>query len=249
MSNFRMITAALGALILAAAFAALAGCGLGMSANKPEVGPAGKPAEAKANPPFFNRFQAAPAQFYDLEATAGSTFEGINKENWEQAEAGLSQLQSTWEETKQQVGDMKGVGDGDKALAKLTEAVMAKQITVSYESLNRFMGVISDMGKNYKLSPISDIVAAGNTIRNVSFYIEDKNWLKAGAKAKEMSDSWNRSKPALEQFGILGEVTKTHSFVNQLRDAVAAENKSAADERIADLNTSMGRIREYYRGR
>ncbi len=249
MLKFRIVLAVVSACFLASVLLIPAGCGLGLSAKYPDVGPTGKPAEPKTNPPFFHRFRSAPTQLYDLEALAGSTFEGINKENWEQAEAGLSQLQMVWQETKLAVGDMKGIGEGDKSLGKLAEAIAAKQITPSFENLNHFMGVISDLGKNYKLSPVSDIIAAGNTIRNVSFYIEDKNWVKAGAKAKEMADSWNRSKPALEQFGILGEVTKTHSFVNQLRDAVAAENKGAADDRVADLNASLGRIREYYRGK
>jgi len=246
---YRPVAVAISALFLVISLLPITGCSLGLSMKKPDIGPAGKPGESKANPPFFNRFRSAPAQLYDLEALAGSTFEGINKENWEQAEAGLFQLQSVWQETKQLVGDMKGVGEADKALGKLTEAITAKQITASFESLNQFMGAISDLGSNYKLSPVSEIIATGNTIRNVSFYVEDKNWLKAGAKAKEMSDSWNRIKPALEQFGILGEVTKTHSFVSQLKDAVAAENKGASGDRIADLNGSLGRIREYYRGR
>lgn len=236
-------------LVISTALSLLVFLGCSLHTKSPDVGPAGKPAEAKGNPPFFNRLRAAPTQLYDLEAIAGSTFEGINKENWEQAEAGLFQLQSVWQETKQQVGDMKGVGEGDKALAKLSETITARQITSSYESLNQFMGAISDLGKNYKLSPVSDIIAVGSTIRNVAFYLEGKNWLKASAKAKEMSDSWNRVKPAMEQFGIMGEVTKTHSYINQLRDAVAAENKGAATDRIEDLNKSMGRIREYYRGK
>jgi hypothetical protein len=234
-------------IFLVVAMIVLNGCGL--SLKKPDFGPAGKTAAATGNPPFFNRFRAAPPQLYDLEAIAGSTFEGINRENWDQAEAGLFQLQTVWQETKQIVGDMKGVGESDKALAKLNEAITAKQITASFESLNHFMGSVSDVGKNYKLSPVSDIIAVGNTIRNVSFYVEDKNWPKAGAKAKEMSESWNRIKPSLEQFGILGEVTKTHSFISQLKDAVAAENKGAIGDRIDDLNSSMGRIREYYRGK
>ncbi|MDR3564103.1 MAG: hypothetical protein P4N59_22060 [Negativicutes bacterium] len=222
--------------------------GCGWSDRKPiEIGPAGKPAEAKTNAPLLTRYRSAPAPLYELEAIAGWTFEGINKENWEEAETGLAHLQQVWQEAKDQVGDMKGVGQADKALAKLSEAVTAKQITTSYENLNQFMGAVSDVGKNYKLSPVADIIATGITIRNVAFYVEDKNWLKAGAKAKEMSDNWNRIKPELEQFGIMGEVTKTHSYVNQLRDAVAAENKGGASDRIADLNKSLGRIREFYR--
>lgn len=218
-------------------------------AKKPDTGPAGKPAEAKPNPPVLERFYSAPEQLYDLEAIAGAVFAGINKENWPLAETELYHLQSVWQETKQAVGDKKGIKEAEEALGKLSASIAGKQITASYVNLNKFMGSIGTIGKSYKLSPISDIITVGNAIRNVSFYAEDKNWTKAASKVKELDDSWSRIKPSLEQFGILGEVTKTHSYVNQLKDAVNAENKGAVDDRVADLNDSMGRIREFYRGK
>ena len=58
-------------------------------AKKPDVGPTGSPTEAKPNPPFWHRFLSPPAQLYDIEAIAGSLFEGVNKERWEQAQSGL----------------------------------------------------------------------------------------------------------------------------------------------------------------
>lgn len=235
--------------LLSLSMIALSACGMIQPAKKPEVGPAGKPVEAKPNPPVMERFYSAPTQMYDLEAIAGSLFEGINKGNWPQAEIGVSNLQTAWNETKQIVGDKKGVKDADEAIASLTTSVMEKKAVSAYEDLTKFMSSVADVGKSYKLSPISDIISVGNAIRNVSFYVEDKNWNKASSKAKELENTWNQAKPSVEQMGILGSVTTTHSYVKQLKDSVEAESKGSAEEHIADLNESMGRIREYYRGK
>jgi hypothetical protein len=225
----------------------LAGCASPL--KKPDIGPTGRPAESKPNPPILERFHSAPDQLYDLEAIAGATFEGINKENWPKAEEGLNNLRNTWEESKKLVGDKKGVNEADEALTKLSTNIESQQATAAYLSLNHFMSSVSDIGKSYKLSPLSDIVTISNSLRDVSFYVEDNNWLKASAKAKELDDTWSQAKPALEQFGILSEVTKTHAAVKQLRDAVGAENKGKASEQLTNLNSSMGTIRDYYRGK
>ncbi len=238
------------ALAAAALFAAvLAGCGLMGPAKKPEIGPAGKPGDAKPNPPVMERFVSAPALLYDLEAIAGTVFEGINKENWQQAEAGLYNLQATWQQTKEAVGDKKGVKDADEAAGKLATSVMDKKITASYENLNKFMGGVSDIGKSYKLSPVADLIAVGNAVRSVSFYVADKNWSKAASKVKGLEDTWNNAKPTMEQLGVFGPVTTTHAHVKQLKDAVNAENQGAAEEQVTSLNESLGKIREYYRGK
>lgn len=218
-------------------------------APKPEVGSTGKPVESKPNPPLTHRFWSPPGELYDMEAIAGVLFEGINKEKWEQARQGLTNLQSAWEKAKPLIGDMKGVKEGDQALEKLEQSIIATDMNTSYENLIAFMGAISDIGKSFKLSPLSDIIAVGNTARNVAFYSEEKNWAKAAAKAKELQGSWQQSKPSLEQIGILGELTKAHLTVKQLRDSVSAENKSAVQEQLANLNESMGRIRMFYYGR
>ena len=232
----------------------LTGCGflsglLSGPAPKPEIGPAGKPAESKANPPFMERFFSAPTELYDLEATAGVVFEGINKENWSQAQAGLTNLQTLWQQVKAAVGDKKGVKEGDAAIEKLTAAINAKKVTDSFESLIKFMGSVSDIGKSYKLSPIADIIAVSNGIRNVSFFVEDKNWGKAAAKVKELQGTWEKVKPSMEQVGILGEITRTHATVNQMKDAITAENNGAFQEQQATINESMARIREFFRGK
>lgn len=228
----------------------LNGCGaLSGPAPKPEIGPAGKPVETKPNPPFMERFFSAPAELYDLEATAGVVFEGINKEEWPQAQAGVVNLQSLWQQAKAAVGDKKGVKEADAAMEKLTTAINDKKITEAYESLNKFMGSVGDVGKSYKLSPIADIIAVSNGIRNVSFFVEDKNWGKAATKIKELQGTWEKVKPGMEKLGVLGEITRTHAIVNQMKDAVNAENKGAFQEQQANINESMGRIREFFRGK
>ena len=226
----------------------LSGCGMLTPVKKPEIGPAGKPAESKTNPPFMQRFVSPPSQLYDLEATAGAIFEGLNKENWSQAQTGLTNIQLVWEQAKPLVGDKKGVKEADEALNKLSTSIADKKITTSYENLNKFMASISDVAKSYKLSPLSDIIVVGNSLRNVSFYVEDKNWSKAASKVKELEGTWNQVKPSMEQIGILDQITIVHSNVNQIKDAVNAENKGAFDENLANLNESLGKIREFFYG-
>ncbi|WP_371370823.1 hypothetical protein [Sporomusa aerivorans] len=228
----------------------LSGCGLlSQPAPKPDVGPAGKPVEAKPNPPVLERFFAPPVELYDLEAVAGVMFEGINKEDWSQVQAGINNLQTLWQQGKSAVGDKKGVKEADEAITKLAEAVNARRVSDAYENLNKFMGSIGDIGKSYKLSPLADIIAVSNGIRNVSFYVEDKNWTKAASKVKELQGTWEKVKPSMEQVGILGEITKTHSIVLQMKDAVNAESKGAFEEHLANINESMGRIRQFFRGK
>lgn len=224
------------------------GCSLQQPAPKPDFGPAGKPADAKPNPPLITRFTTAPPELYDLEALAGAVFEGINKGNWDQAENNAQKMYDLWQQTKQKVGDMKGVSDGDKAMDRMIAAVAAKKVTSSYDNLSKFMNVASDIGKNYKLSPITDIIGLGNAVRAVAFYADDQDWRKAAVKTKALENAWGQFKTSLEQPGILGEVTKTHSYITQIKDAVNGENKDAVKEQIANINESMGYIREYYKG-
>ena len=94
------------------------GCSMFAPLKKPEIGPTGKPVETKPNPPFTQRFMSPPKELYDLEATAGVIFEGINKKNWIQAENGLTTLQTVWSQAKILTGDKKGVKEADEALEK-----------------------------------------------------------------------------------------------------------------------------------
>lgn len=227
----------------------VSGCGILNSASKPEIGPAGSPVDTKANPPFTQRFMSPPRDFYDLEATSGLIFEGIVKNNWPQAEAGLKTLGSSWYKVKSLIGDKKGVSSANEALEKLKITISEKKNMDSYENLTKFMGSIGEIGKSYKLSPLSDIIGVGNSIRSVSFYVANDDWDKAAAKMKELDNTWGQAKPSLESVGIFSKITTTHSIVKQMKDAIDAENKGSVDEHIANINESMGYIREYYRNK
>lgn len=246
---FRVLSKIYAAIAVVLLLLGLSGCGLTAPAPKPEIGPAGKPVESKPNPPFLERFYAAPTELYDLESTAGVVFEGITKADWAQAQAGINNLQTVWQQAKPAVGDKKGVKEADEAIDKLAAAINGQKATAAYENLIKFMGSVSDIGKSYKLSPIADIIAVSNSIRNVSFYVEDNDWKKATAKVKELQGTWEQLKPSMEQLGILGEITKVHSTVTQMKDAVEAENKGSFMEHQANINESMGRVRDFFRGK
>ena len=227
----------------------LSGCSMLHPLKKPDIGPAGKPVETKANPPFVERFTSPPAELYDLEATAGGIFEGICNKKWAQAEQGLTTLRALWLETLPKIGDKKGTTGANEALEQLTTAITNKKDVDSYQSLTKFMSSISDIGKSYKLSPLSDIIGVSNGIRTVTFYVENNDWRKAIAKMKELESTWQQAKPNMESVGIWSKLTTTHSVINQMKGAIEAENKASVEENIADINESMGYIREYYRGK
>lgn len=224
-------------------------CSMSEPLKKPEVGPAGAPVESLANPPFLERFYSPPAQLYDLEATAGVIFGGLTKANWQDAEAGFETFRSIWPQAKELTGDKKGVKNADEALTKLAAAIKEKEVTATYDNLNKFMGSIGEIAQSYKLSPLSDLIAVDNSIRNVSFYVEANDWSKAAIKVNELDSTWGQAKPSMEKIGILGELTQTHSLIKQLKDAVAAQNKGAITDQLANINDSMARIRNYYRGK
>lgn len=225
------------------------GCSMMEPAKKPEPGPVGTTNVTNTNPPLLQRFESPPSELYDIETIAGTVFEGIIKENWPTAEAGYNNLAVLWQQTKALTGDKKGVKEADESLASLANSIKNRQSVSSYEDLNKFAASISDIGKSYKLSPLSDIIVIDNTIRNVSFYVEQKDWKKSTVKAKELNDTWNSLKPSLEQMGILSEVTKAHSLINQIKGSVNAEDKGAYLEQSNKLNESMGHIRDFFRGK
>ena len=227
----------------------LNGCSMGSPLQKPEIGPAGAPTQTKSNPPILQRFQSPPAELYDIEATTGVMFEGIVKKDWSKAETSLTTLRKLWGQVQPQIGEKKGVKETNEALQSLSGAIMEKKTGDAYENLTKFMSGISDIGKSYKLSPISDIIGVGIGIRNVSFYAMDQDWSKAKTKMKELEGSWGQAKPNMESVGILGKVTTTHTIIKQLKDAIDAENKGSVTEHIANVNESMGYIRDYYRGK
>lgn len=213
------------------------------------MGPAGTAVVEKANPPLSERFLSPPGELYDLETTAGVIFEGIIKNDWLQASAGLTTLQQLWSQTKPLVGNKKGVTAANSAIEELSLPISEKNPMDSYEGLIAFMASISDIGKSYKRSPLSDIINVNNAIRRVAFYTTFNDWHKATSKMKELESTWGQAKPTMESVGILGEITTTHSIIKQMKDAVDAENKPSVKTSVNNLNESMAYIRDYYRGK
>lgn len=227
----------------------LSGCTMLQTSKKSDVGPIGTFAAERENPPLSERFMSPPSELYDLETATGVVFEGIMKNDWLQASTGVQTLQKLWPQAKALVGDKKGVSEASTALEELTTSVSGKKDLESYESLNTFMASISNIGKSYKLSPISDIIGVDNAIRRVAFYVTIDDWHKAATKMKELDNTWGQAKPSMEGLGMWGKVTATHSIIKQMKDAVDAENKASFKSDIARLNENMADISDYYRGK
>lgn len=237
-------------ILMTAISMAVIGCSLAEPTKKPETGPIGTTLVSHTNPPLLQRFESPPVELYDIETIAGTVFEGIAKEKWPDAESALSNLSTLWQQTKTLIGDKKGVKEADEALSNLSNSMKAENADDAYQDLNKFMSNVSDVGKSYKLSPISDIITIDNAIRNLNYYVAtNKDWKKSAAKSKELNATWSALKPTLEQVGILSEITKAHSLVNQIKDSVDAENKGTFTEQIAKLNESIGHIRDFFRGK
>ncbi|MBP2649796.1 MAG: hypothetical protein H6Q74_621 [Firmicutes bacterium] len=235
-------------LVLLTAFSVLfTGCGFNTQAA--DTGPIGRITKIKPPTNLNSLVTPAPQSLFDLETIAGTTFEAINKANWSQASEGLIQLQWVWQQIKPLINDPENQKSADEALTKLGSAINEQQVTTSCEGLNRFMSSISDISKAYKLSPLSDIIVVDNAVRDASFYIENKDWSKASSKMKQLENTWKQVKPGLEKIGILGQTAKIHSYVNQLKDAVTAENQSSAIEKLGDINAGMAQIRAYYQNK
>ncbi len=223
------------------------GCGLVSPAKKPNVGPIGQIKEEKIHKNIFEQLKSPPPELFDLEQIAGVIFAGINTEEWSQAQSYLPLLHERWNKVKTTIVDKESISKNDKALAALNSAINNKQISESHKSLEQFMGGLNDIAKEYKLSPLPDIIAIGGKLRNVSFFVAEKDWQKASLKVKELEDSWEQMKPGLEQVGIMGEITKIHSSIKQLKDAINAENKAGADEHLNKTNESISRVINFYR--
>ncbi|MDU2066264.1 MAG: hypothetical protein E6713_15725 [Sporomusaceae bacterium] len=226
-----------------------AGCDLGQAPKKPEIGPTGSGETTKTNPPFWQRFEKPPQIFYDLEPTGGILFEKIKQKNWSAAALDAANLRHSWENTKLAIGAKKGVGEADEALEKLNQAITAQNSLTAYEALNEFFSALSDAAKSYKFSPLADLLQIGNAARSVNYYVADKDWSKAAAKAQELEQTWEQNKPSLEMMGILGKVTQTHSTIKGLRDAVGGENQGQAESLLKNLNESLANIRDFYKNK
>lgn len=226
-----------------------AGCGLVSPAKKPNIGPIGQIQEEKIHKNFLDQLKPPPPELFDLEQIAGIIFAGVNTENWSQAQSYLPLLYERWNTVKTTIIDKNSIAKNDKALVSLETAINNKQISESHKKLEQFMGGLTDISKEYKLSPLPDIIAIGNKVRNVSFYVAEKDWQKATLKVKELEDSWEQMKPSLEQVGVMSEITKIHSSIKQLKDAVNAENQAAVDEQLNKINQGISRVINFYRNK
>ena len=185
----------------------------------------------------------APAKLYDIEGLAGGVFEGILSRNWPMASENLSQLLTVWTEAKSSLQDSQNNIETENILNHLITAIRSHNADESQQDLNNFMYKISDISKNYKLSPLSDIIAINNAGRDLRYAVENKNWATAASKVKELQNTWGRAKSNLEQFGILGEITHTHSSIEQMKNSVDAENSVTFLEKFNSFNESMTKIR------
>lgn len=185
----------------------------------------------------------APTKLYDIEGLAGNIFEGILSRNWNDATANLSQLITAWTDVKSVIENPTTILQSEEVLSLLISAVQARNPDLSQTELNDFMYKISDISKGYKLSPLSDIIAINNAGRDLRYAVENKNWITAAAKAKELQNTWSRAKSNLEQFGILGDITETHSSIEQMKNSVEEENRTTFLARFQKFNEGMSHIR------
>lgn len=185
----------------------------------------------------------APTKLYDIEGLAGSIFEGILSRNWNDASDNLSRLVTAWTEAKTIIENSTAILQSEEVLSLLISAVQARNPDLSQTELNDFMYKISDISKGYKLSPLSDIIAINNAGRDLRYAVENKNWVTATAKIKELQNTWGRAKSNLEQFGILGDITQTHSSIEQMKNSVEEENRTTFLERFQQFNEGMNHIR------
>lgn len=218
-----------------------AGCSLIEPINDFQQGPVGMIEES--SPDTASWTADAPAKLYDIEGLAGGIFEGILSRNWLMANENLSKLLTAWTEAKSTLQDSQNNIETETILNHLITAIQSHNADASQQDLNDFMYKISDISKNYKLSPLSDIIAINNAGRDLRYAVENKNWVTAATKIKELQNTWGRAKSNLEQFGILGEITHTHSSIEQMKNSVDAENKTTFLEKFNSFNESMAKIR------
>lgn len=224
-------------------------CSTNPPAQKPDMGPIGKTTEATPNLPLNERMSSPPIHLYDMELISERVFESIMSENWYEGRQAVVDLQERWKETIPFIGKTESAKGLEKSLTELKKAIKEEKKADAYEALNKTSGSLGDIAKLYKLSPLSDIIGVSSNIRNVTYYVETQQWKPAASKAKELESNWKQAKPSLEQAGILGEVTKTHSSISQLKDAVETESIGAYKNHIKTINSSLNKIQLFYYGK
>lgn len=225
----------------------LSGCGL-LSKPAPKMETSETASRVLRSSPFLERFSSAPHEFYDIDESAAALFSAMTAQDWKSAAQALAALQNAWGKVRPSATE-KAAAEGGASLDKLAGAVAAQKTSEACRSLNKFMGNASKIGENYQLSPIADMITIGIAVREAGFYAGDENWGKAAAKSKELENVWNQSKSSMEQMGVLGELTKAHFLINQMKDAIDAENKDSFLEHLEEVNETLGGIRKFYYGK
>ena len=207
-----------------------------------------------------NFSSASNNELYSLEESADKLHSAIIKKDWANAQRSYAELRKDWNKVKR-VADERRTAEGNIALNKdfnrrkieandnlnkLSNSINAQKISASNENLNEFMTNVSKLGKDYKLSPVSDVIGIGVVLRDIEFHIRSNDWEKAEVKSKELENMWNQSKPTLEHAGISGEVVRLHSIINQTKSAVNVENRRVALEHLSNAKESLGKIRKFY---
>lgn len=127
------------------------------------------PSENRPNPPFWQIFQAPPAELYDLETIAGQVFQAFTAADWQKLNIEANNLKEAWDTARPLAGNKLGVSEADKELKELLINIREqKTAATTLKSLNKFMKSVSLIGKSYKLSPLSDLAALGSTLRAVA---------------------------------------------------------------------------------
>lgn len=191
-----------------------------------------------------------PREFYDLEKSSGMIFQFIQTEKWPDAEAEFQQLKTTWLTLSKSLVDNNTLtASPESKISALSNSIQERKVTQSLENINQFMGSISDISKTYKISPVTDIIMLGNSLRNISAYASIKDWSNLEKKTKELENMWHDAKPGVEQVGIISESTKIHASINRLKDAIDSENIAQVTEEIHKINESLAKIRIFYYGK
>jgi hypothetical protein len=191
--------------------------------------------------------KAQAQNFYELSENAEKIYVTVINQNWTDARDTYLLLDETWQKTKETL-PAEDAQKGEENLVTLSKAIEAGDRLGSCRGLNKFMGTVAEIGEKEKIMPLSIMIEVSTALRETVFYAVEEDWSKAAAKSKALINVWNHSKPAMEQVGILSEVTETHSFINRLQDAIDAEDKDAALEIFSEINETLAKIHKFHCG-
>lgn len=206
-----------------------------------KMGPTGEQQERHQND-----WGKPPAGLYVLEQSAGALFANFLSRDWLQAEKQSINMADIWTQSKNKLTENAATEKTDAAFAALQQAINDQSPQQAVSALEQFMGLVANTAKPYVMSPLADIITVANRMRSIRFAIAQNDWKKAGVKVGELEKTWNQVKPSLEKPGVLAEVTKAHSAVQQWKDSIAAEDPAASKAAEQRLNSALANIRDFY---